>query len=44
MIVPTVALLLIGEQFPFSYFPMYSSFDPQTEYYYVEDKSGSPLA
>lgn len=40
----TVAFLLIGEQFPFSYFPMYSSFDPRTEYYFVADESGNPLA
>lgn len=39
-----LALLLIGEQFPFSYFPMYSSFDPSTDYYYVADPSGEPFA
>jgi hypothetical protein len=39
-----VALLLIGEQFPFSYFPMYSSFDPTTDYYYVADEAGEPYA
>tara|TARA_R110002111_G_scaffold133599_1_gene199542 strand:+ start:59 stop:544 length:486 start_codon:yes stop_codon:yes gene_type:complete len=44
VVVLTVAFLLIGEQFPFSYFPMYSSFDPRTEYYFVADQSGSPLA
>ena len=44
VIMLTVAFLLIGEQFPFSYFPMYASFDPRTEYYFVADKSGSPLA
>lgn len=37
-------LLLIGEQFPFSYFPMYSSFDPTTDYYYVADEKGKPYA
>lgn len=40
----TVALLLIGEQFPFSYFPMYSSFDPKADYYFVTDSEGEPLA
>jgi len=39
-----VALLLIGEQFPFSYFPMYSSFDPRADYYYVADGAGQPVA
>ncbi len=39
-----VGLLLIGEQFPFSYFPMYSSFDPVADYYYVTDVEGRPLA
>ena len=39
-----VALLVIGEQFPFSYFPMYSSFDPRADYYYVADSAGQPLA
>jgi len=39
-----VALLVIGEQFPFSYFPMYSSFDPMADYYYVADATGKPLA
>jgi hypothetical protein len=33
--VVVIALLVIGEQFPFSYFPMYSSFDPVADYYYV---------
>lgn len=44
VIVLVVGLLLIGEQFPFSYFPMYSSFDPVADYYYVTDKAGQPLA
>ncbi len=39
-----VALLLIGEQFPFSYFPMYSSFDPRADYYYVATGDGQPVA
>jgi hypothetical protein len=38
------ALLLIGEQFPFSYFPMYSSFDPRADYYYVATGAGQPVA
>ena len=44
VVILTVALLLIGEEFPFSYFPMYSSFDPQTDYYFVADEGGNPLA
>jgi hypothetical protein len=39
-----VALLLIGEQFPFSYFPMYSSFDPRADYYYLATSEGRPVA
>lgn len=39
-----IALLLIGEQFPFSYFPMYSSFDPEADYYYVANEQGEPYA
>lgn len=38
------ALLLIGEQFPFSYLPMYSSFDPRADYYYVTNAGGEPYA
>lgn len=44
VIVLTIAMLLMGEQFPFSYFPMYSSFDPQTDYYFVTSEEGKPLA
>lgn len=40
----TVGLLVVGEQFPFSYFPMYSSFDPMADYYYVARVDGTPLA
>jgi len=43
VMVLTVAFLLIGEQFPFSYFPMYSSLDRQFKYYSVADKSGDSL-
>jgi len=39
-----IALLLIGEQFPFSFFPMYSSFDPRADYYYVATSGGRPVA
>ena len=42
--VVVIALLVIGEQFPFSYFPMYSSFDPVADYYYVTNATGEPLA
>lgn len=44
VIVLVAALLVIGERFPFSYFPMYSSFDPVADFYYVTDGSGQPLA
>ncbi|MCF7687219.1 MAG: hypothetical protein K9N01_02850 [Cephaloticoccus sp.] len=39
-----VALLLIGERFPFSYFPMYSSFDSSTDYYFVTNEKSEPYA
>ena len=39
----TVACLAIGEQFPFSDFPMYSSFQRDTYYVYLADESGQPL-
>ena len=39
-----IVLLIVGEQFPFSYFPMYSSFDPEADYYYVADSSDQPYA
>jgi hypothetical protein len=39
-----VALLLaVGEEFPFSRFPMYASFDPVADYYYVAEVTGKPL-
>lgn len=44
VVILVIALLLIGEQFPFSYFPMYSSFDPEADYYYVADQAGEPYA
>ena len=33
-----------GEFYPFSNFPMYSSFEPETYYVYVTDLSGQPVA
>ena len=39
----TVACLVIGEQFPFSDFPMYSSFQRDTYYVYLADERGQPL-
>ena len=39
----TVACLGIGEQFPFSNFPMYSSFGRDTYYVYLADGTGQPL-
>lgn len=33
-----------GEFYPFSNFPMYSSFGPETYYVYVTDMAGNPVA
>lgn len=40
----TIACLLIGEQYPFSDFPMYSSFGRSTYYVYLADGSDQPLS
>ncbi len=37
-------LLVAGEQFPLTRLPMYATFDPQADYYYVADATGQPLA
>ena len=39
----TAASLLLGERYPFSDFPMYSSNNPSTHYFYVVDQSGEPI-
>jgi len=39
-----VVLLLVGEQFPLTRLPMYSTFGPMADYYYVADPAGHPLA
>ncbi len=39
-----VLLLIAGEQFPLTRLPMYSTFDPVADYYYVADAAGQPLA
>ncbi len=39
-----VLLLAMGEEFPFTRLPMYSTFDPRADYYYVADAAGTPLA
>lgn len=43
LLVFTAACLAIGEQFPFSDFPMYSSFGRETYYVYLADAEGRPL-
>ena len=43
LIVLTVLLLTLKENYPFSHFPMYSSFSKNTYYVYVEDKNGDPV-
>lgn len=39
----TLLCLCLGEQFPFSDFPMYSSFTNKTFYVYLADGAGQPL-
>ncbi len=44
LLIVTAACLLIAEQYPFSNFPMYSSFGESTYYVYLADGSGRPLS
>lgn len=39
-----LACYLIGDQFPFSDFPMYSNFDTEADVYFVTDQNDQPLA
>ena len=39
----TTACLVIGEQYPFSNFPMYSSFTDRTYYVYLADGADQPV-
>ena len=39
-----VLLLLACEQFPLTRLPMYSTFGPTADYYYIADTAGHPLA
>ena len=43
LLVVTVACLAIGEQYPFSDFPMYSSFSRSTYYVYLTSGSDEPV-
>lgn len=43
MIALTVLLLVLRENYPFSHFPMYSSFSRHTYYVYVKDRRGDPI-
>ena len=44
MLLLTAACLLVQEQYPFSNFPMYSSFSHKTFYVYLADGTGAPIA
>lgn len=44
MVLLIVLCLNIKENFPFSNFPMYSQQKDQTDYYYLKDADGVPLA
>lgn len=37
-------LLVAGEEFPLTRLPMYATFDPVADYFYVTDAAGTPLA
>lgn len=39
-----LALLIIGEQFPFSNFPMYSNFGTDADVMYVTDQNDQPIS
>lgn len=39
-----VACYIIGDEFPFSDFPMYSNFDTEADVYYVTDQRDKPVA
>ena len=43
LVVITAACLVIEEQYPFSHFPMYSSFSSKTDYVYLADGADRPL-
>ena len=43
LLIITAACLLVQEQYPFSNFPMYSSFGPTTYYLYIADGTGAPI-
>jgi hypothetical protein len=43
LVAVTLLCLVLREEFPFSHFPMYSSFEDWTYYVYVTDKSGAPV-
>lgn len=44
LLLVTAACLLIGERYPFSNFPMYSSFSDSTYYVYLTDAADQPLS
>jgi|SRR5579862_4217504 len=39
----TILCLIVGENYPFSNFPMYSSFAPNSSYIYLADVTGAPV-
>ncbi len=44
LLILTAACLIVGEQYPLSNFPMYSSFGSKTFYLYLADGAGQPIA
>lgn len=44
MVLISALCLALQEEYPFSHFPMYSSFSDYSYYVYVTDRSGEPIA
>ena len=44
LLLVTVLCLVLRENYPFSHFPMYSSFSDETYFLYLTDVAGQPIA
>jgi hypothetical protein len=44
LLLVTVLCLILRENYPFSHFPMYSSFSNETYFLYLRDAEGQPIA
>jgi hypothetical protein len=43
MVAMVVGLYLIGDEYPFSNYPMYSNFDEEALIFFISDENGTPL-